>query len=291
MQKLDECLICGSTSIQHVFNAKGYDIVQCKNCSFSQAAEQPSFNELQNIYEDLHFNHQKYRNDTAATRENKSRLDLLSDFLPEKAVILDAGCGNGDFISLAKPRYIVHGSDLSKNAIDHAKNRFPDIQHLLTAGSLNELTSQKTKFDGICLWDVIEHLEQPKEVVTKLFELLKPGGYIFLSTPKFDSATSKIMKWNWAFMIPPLHLGFFSSKSLNYLFCKLIGAEFVFETSRGKWTNLAFIFYKINQMSSRVCPKLIVDFIGKSRFGAINIYVPSNDITYAIFKKSDNKRF
>lgn len=290
MRKLKHCLICKSTSIKHIFNAKNYNIVQCQKCSFAQADVQPSFNELQKIYEKLHFNHQKYRSDSAATRENKSRLNLVSGFLPENAIILDAGCGNGEFIFHAKSRYIVYGSDLSANAIAHAKNRFPDIKHLLTAGSLNELNSQKIKFDGVCLWDVIEHLEEPEEVIAKLFELLKPGGYMFLSTPKFDSITSKIMRQHWAFMIPPLHLGFFSSKSLYYLFCKINAAEFVREYSRGKWTNLGFIFYKIHQMSSKICPKILLEVISKSRFSDVNIYVPSNDITYAVFMKSQDKR-
>ena len=39
------------------------------------------------------------------------------------------------------------------------------------------------KFDGIVIWDVLEHLYDPVGVLKKCAELLEPGGYVFAQVP------------------------------------------------------------------------------------------------------------
>ena len=38
-------------------------------------------------------------------------------------------------------------------------------------------------FDVITLWDVIEHVNHPVQMLSQCFRLLKSGGYLFLDTP------------------------------------------------------------------------------------------------------------
>lgn len=279
------CLLCDGKKNEFMFLSKGYKIIKCNICNFCQVAIQPSDDELSRLYMNLHKDHSKYRNDTAAERENIARFNFVRKFILPGSKILDAGCSTGDFLSVAKEGYNVFGVDISSGAVDFAKSRLPDISNKIFSSSLEDINSQWGEFDAICLWDVIEHVKDPIAVLNGLFGLLKPGGILFFSTPDVDSLTAKIMRKNWAFMIPPLHLGFFSRKSIDYIFASKLPAKILEYRTKGKWTNLAFLFYKINQISRWLAPQFLLEWLGNSRLGDLNVYIPTNDIMYVSVKK------
>jgi 2-polyprenyl-3-methyl-5-hydroxy-6-metoxy-1,4-benzoquinol methylase len=282
--KEKSCGICQNPT-KFFFVSKGYSINKCDICSFAEVTKQPSNNELEKIYSDLHLSHLKFRDEKAAKRENLSRLKILSHFIPTHSTVLDAGCSTGDFIVLAKQLFNVYGIDISDGAINEAKTRAPEIAHRIKNIALENISNEWPKFDAICLWDVIEHVRDPVAITQSLMHLLKPGGLIFLSTPDFGSITAKIMKQHWAFMIPPLHLSYFSRKSLEHLFGVRIKSQIISCKSRGKWTSIAFLFYKLNQINYLFAPTFFLNYISCSWFGRINLYVPTNDIIYLVVRK------
>ena len=58
------------------------------------------------------------------------------------------------------------------------------------------------------MFDTIEHIWNPREVITRLLDNIKPNGYLILSTPDAGSLTAKLLGKRWAFMTPPEHLSF-----------------------------------------------------------------------------------
>jgi 2-polyprenyl-3-methyl-5-hydroxy-6-metoxy-1,4-benzoquinol methylase len=267
--------------------AKGYEIATCNNCSFRQVLQPPADVELEHLYSNLHVSHIKYRDKQATYRENKTRFNLTQRFVAAGQLVLDAGCATGDFLAVAKDHYVVYGVDISESAIEHARRRMPDIAAQIFSLKLENLSDQLPKFDAICMWDVVEHVRDPVSVCRALMSILKPGGYLLLSTPDVESLTSKVMKQHWAFMIPPLHLGYFSRRSLAYLFARQVPGRILEFLTRGKWTTLTFLAYKINQINSWLAPQALLNGLSRSRFGRINIYIPTNDIIYLVVKKSD----
>ncbi len=203
-------------------------------------------------------------------------------------MILDAGCATGDFLALAKAYYTVYGVDISEGAIEHAKVRLPDIAAGLSSSRLEDICENWPNFDAICLWDVVEHVRDPVSVCRVLMSLLKPGGHLFLSTPDMGALTAKMMKQHWAFMIPPLHLGYFSRRSFGYLFEKQLPARIVAYQTQGKWTSLAFLFYKVNQISRWLAPSALLEWLSHSYFGRLNVYIPTNDIIYLVVEKPEH---
>jgi hypothetical protein len=117
--------------------------------------------------------------------------------------------------------------------------------------------------------------------------LLKPGGYLLLSTPDIGALAAKLMKQRWAFMIPPLHLGYFSRASLNHLFTDRVRARIRACQTRGKWTSLAFLFYKLGQISRLLAPPALLEWLSRSRLGRLNLYIPTNDIIYLVVQKPE----
>lgn len=283
--ELATCRLCGTLDPQHLFDVEGYAIDQCLACGFVHVRNEPDPALLADIYANLHLKHTTYRSAAAATRENERRVELLQRLVPAGTRVLDAGCATGDFLQLAKASFEVSGVDTSAGAIAVARDRIPEISGRLWAGRIEDFGAQIGTFDAICLWDVIEHLWDPLRACRQLFDLLAPEGLLFLSTPDSGALTARLMGKRWAFMIPPEHLSLFSQATFVQMFTDVLPAEIVHHESHGKWTNVAFLIYKLDRMSGRVFPRRLMNWAARSRLGSILVYVPTGDIQYLAVRK------
>ena len=101
------------------------------------------------------------------------RTELRSVFLSRKqgGRILDVGCGNGAFLAEARDiGYEVMGIDTSEAAVRLTEQRqIPSVAGDFIKTEFHDL------FDFITMWDVIEHLADPRAFVERALELLLPG--------------------------------------------------------------------------------------------------------------------
>jgi len=280
----NECRLCGNPVMRPRFVAKGYQVDHCSVCFFEQVRDRPDDALLFRLYSDLHITHNKFRDSSAAQKENTRRVALVRRYVADGGLVLDAGCATGDFVVEARNHFSMYGVDISQSAVDVARQRVPAPEATrLQAARLEDLGIEWPQFDAVCLWDVIEHVWDPVRVIRQCLALLKPRGYLFLSTPDAGSLAAKAMRSHWAFMIPPYHLGFFSRKSFSLLFSKITPAEPVIWMAKGKWTNLAFFLYKLDQIIR--LPPTILEAVAAGAFGRIHLYVPTNDILYVGARK------
>lgn len=111
----------------------------------------------------------------------QKRLDLATDlinFNGEK--ILDAGCGIGIFMEkFSEFSDHVYGFDVDKRKIDIAKKSFKNV---IVAGE-GKLPYENNMFDIIWSHEVLEHVNDDKEVLKELVRVLKPGGELIVFTP------------------------------------------------------------------------------------------------------------
>lgn len=118
----------------------------------------------------------------------------------EDPVILDVGCFNGFFVKkLCDLGYDAYGIDFNKKAIEYGTARYC-LEKRIAAKDINELLHENKTFDVITLFDVIEHVENPRELLLCLKGLLREGGVLILSTPNNN------MLWRPALDYPPHHL-------------------------------------------------------------------------------------
>lgn len=87
-------------------------------------------------------------------------------------------------------------------------------------------------FDAITCFDVLEHLYEPKRVMARVSEWLKPGGIFYVLVPNVDSAEGRVFGSYWHGLELPRHLFHYSPASLRFL-CESAGLQEVsMETHR-----------------------------------------------------------
>ncbi len=278
-----KCRVCDGLSLSKYVKVRKWELHKCKDCGYVQVINKPDNKELEEIYSESYFGHSKYKDTKTLFKEYEYRKSLLLSTLNEKSDVLDYGCAKADFITYCNTIFNFSGVDYSKDAIRLAKNQFPYLQDkFFTTEDLDLI--KDNSFDGIVLWDVIEHLWNPSETLTCLDKKLKPEGYIYISTPKIDSFFAKITGKFWPFMTPPEHLGFFSKKSFEKLADKHNYTIVNYE-SKGKWVNLAFLMYKLKRIFPKLIPSLFIKIFQTKHTSNWSVYVPTNDIQYLILKK------
>lgn len=95
--------------------------------------------------------------------------------------VLDYGGGGGQFalvVSSHFPNVTTWFTDINQNALLRQWRPFN------RPIPFSEFPRDPTKFDAIFLNDVYEHVESPHEVMRLLATKLKPGGRVFVDTPK-----------------------------------------------------------------------------------------------------------
>lgn len=109
----------------------------------------------------------------------------VKTFLRKDAVLLDAGCGRGEFLQKYRPQVkLVIGIDVSEESARDAARRgiSTNSPQSVLVGSLEDLPFKEKTFDLItCRW-VVEHLKDPKRTFYEFHRVLKKGGHLVLLT-------------------------------------------------------------------------------------------------------------
>ncbi len=107
--------------------------------------------------------------------------ELASKYLASKKLVLDVGCGLGNFIKLQPHNTI--GIDKSKDNINNLLKTIPEAK--VELGDTLNLRFKDKYFDGVHCSHLIEHFA-PIDAYQLLFEInrvLKVGGIMVISSP------------------------------------------------------------------------------------------------------------
>ena len=132
------------------------------------------------------------------------------------------------------------------------------------------------------MFDTIEHIWNPREVITRLLDNIKPNGYLILSTPDAGSLTAKLLGKRWAFMTPPEHLSF--SPDERYRQCLLKQRRRLFTLSLRASGPISG-FYSIKATRVGLIPTWLSRIFNWPILDRIPIYVPTKDVVYCVARK------
>jgi 2-polyprenyl-3-methyl-5-hydroxy-6-metoxy-1,4-benzoquinol methylase len=101
------------------------------------------------------------------------RLRMARPYL--RGRVLDYGCSIGALADLCRPDAYL-GVDTSEEALEVARARHPQYEFA-------NKVSEHERFDVIVGLAVLEHVDDPQDLLTRWCGMLNPGGRLILTTP------------------------------------------------------------------------------------------------------------
>lgn len=110
-------------------------------------------------------------------------IKAVRSITPKQSSILDIAAAQGNFtLALAELGFEVTWNDLRKELAEYvALKREKGIIHY-APGNVFELSFDR-KFDVVLITEIIEHVAHPDDFLRKVTDLVKPNGYIVMTTP------------------------------------------------------------------------------------------------------------
>lgn len=132
-----------------------------------------------------------------------------------KGRLLDFGCAYGHLGHVAAQEgWDVVVADVAYEAVRRAVHDYG------LAGFVGDLSKPPLKtgaFDLVTLYDVIEHVREPKSIIRSLGALLSGRGILHVTTPDVDSVSARLMGRRWYHYKPQEHLLYFGRRTLRHL--------------------------------------------------------------------------
>ncbi len=205
--KVNSCPICSREIVpEFVKQHNQYKIYRCPECDVVYS--EPFTNPGQEYYGNTVFSWSHF---TEIPMRWQFKVFLSQGGHADKR-LLDIGCDNGSFLYYARNRgYRVVGIDLNSAAIKEGRELFALGDDELLCTSLEAYADSGETFDVITLFETLEHLDNPNEVMENIKKLLKPNGLLALTVPNPNRFLDTIGEWDY----PPFHLSRWSLRALK----------------------------------------------------------------------------
>ncbi len=230
--KIKNCPACKSAKIKFVFDTqnkdyskKGYKYFQCLNCNGLFLNPIPNEKQISSFYGNENLN-----NVTSLTTQqlkkkwlNKNRFadDHEQYIIPllrhkRSGKLLDFGSGEGWFVHHASLNgFDATGMDVDKSKITKGSKIF---QGKFVHG--DSLDSFDSCFDVVSLLSILEHVQDPNQLLKQVSKVLKKSGIVMIVVPTVDSLQYEILKHDYYWFMAPHHINLFSFKGLEKLLQK-----------------------------------------------------------------------
>lgn len=145
-----------------------------------------------------------------------SRWAIARKFIyPAKSMrVLDIGCGNGQMLSEYKHLgWKTYGLEVNPTAAKFAQQ----TGHEVFIGVLDDANYPNDYFTAVTLWDSLEHIHNPGEIVRKICRITEPGGRIYVSVPNYGSWYGRTLRDKWFMFTAPLHYYHYTQTTLTKL--------------------------------------------------------------------------
>lgn len=221
-QEID-CPACGSTGYSFQFQKIGFRYVQCGSCETLFVNPRPPFHDLMRIYADspsTRFWVNDFFLPMAEARREKifrPRAYLIADRFPglRSGKLADIGAGFGLF--LEEMRKLWPTADMVAIEPSSEMAKICSQKGIKVLESAVEDIDPSEGFDLMTAFELFEHLHDPATFISKVCNLLNPGGYLYMTTLNGLGFDIQILWDQSKSVFPPHHLNFFNPGSLEVL--------------------------------------------------------------------------
>ena len=183
-------------NVKKYFKSDEFIEYRCSNCqikSFDNVIPGDS-----EFYDFLQEQPMYYESDKG---EFRKAIELISKYSPNK--LLEIGAGRGYFLEKIKNSFEVRASEYSEKSLIYLKSK-----NVL-------LDKDNDSYDFIVSFQVFEHVDNLKELLSFVDRKLEANGYLFVTVPNNDSdyfqETFDILDY------PPHHMHQFNEYALKYI--------------------------------------------------------------------------
>jgi len=177
--------VCGSAEAVPLPLQEINPVVRCRRCGFVYCNPVPREQDLITYYDESYddWNHweQTFRHDRQYVfARGLSRLRRFK----REGRLLDVGCSFGIFLESARAAgFECYGVEVAEPAARFARERLGlNVFH----GTLHQASYPSAFFDIVTLWDVLEHVPDPREMLQEVRRILKSGGLVVVRVPNVN---------------------------------------------------------------------------------------------------------
>lgn len=214
-------------------------LVECGRCGLGYLNPRPAAGIIASAYSSaadpvfVAQNPERIRTFARALAKITRRLGMQ----PRGLRLLDAGCAGGAFVAAAcDAGFAAEGIEPS-----HWLARYGREQYGLTIrqGLLEPGVFETGSFDVVTLWDVIEHLPVPGDVLATIRTILKPGGWLWVNYPDAGSWAARLMGSRWPFYLS-VHLLYYTRRTMRFQL-EQAGFEVVYQAPHWQSLKLGYL--------------------------------------------------
>jgi SAM-dependent methyltransferase len=221
----NECILCGSDQTSTVeeinvadltriyrqrsnldvspyFDSSQIDVRSCADCDLmfytpGAIGDGPFYDELQK--------HPFYY------MRGKAEFHEAAKWIRPTDDVLEIGCGSGNFASVIECRSYT-GLEFSREAVDKSVAAGLNVH---SQAIREHAGAYQARYDVVCYFQVLEHVEKPGEFIADSLRCLRPGGRLILAVPSQDSFIRNAE--NFYLNMPPHHASKWTDRSLSAL--------------------------------------------------------------------------
>lgn len=153
-------------------NTEQLEYLKCKECDLHFFY--PSVNGTESFYQNLQKAHRTYY-------KIRPEFEFAAKYIKKNDDVLEIGAGDASFLDVLNIKNYI-GLEFNDQAINRASEKGVKL-FKSSVESFAENPENHYKFDVVCAFHVLEHVEKPKEFIKACKLLLRPEGILILAVP------------------------------------------------------------------------------------------------------------
>lgn len=225
-KKQINCFACNGKS-KKIFLKFGFTYCECINCKTIFVNPRPIekyFREFYTKGKSVKYWSNTFYKKTAKNRKEKlwkRKAEIILNKIDKDIELVDIGGGYGIFAEVVKENYKNPITIIEPNkelACINRKKGFNVIEKFIEDVQKKDLSKNKKCFLS---FELFEHLFDPKDMVKKLYKIMKKGDLFCFTTLSGLGFDIQVLKDNSKSVFPPHHLNFFNPNSVEQMLKKI----------------------------------------------------------------------
>lgn len=280
---MDICVVCQDKTSG--FQPFWPGVKRCSNCGHCMPDVDARSLNLKVVYGDGFFFGDEYvdylRDRSVFEKQFRDRLQDVKKY-QLGGDLVEIGCAYGFFLAVAQESYRARGFDIAEGPVAYARECLgvdARCEDFLDA------SVEPESVDAVVMWDTIEHLPRPDLTIDKIVRVLRPNGFLFLTTGDIGGVLARARRERWRLIRPPSHLHYFSRKTIARLL-ENGGLQPVEIKYVGVRRSLRQTVYSLLVLRKQHPPSWLYRLIADSPAGDLSFVLNTYDIMLVVGQKS-----